>query len=112
MTTVSSIDAQSTVLDQLRSVGRGRARRGNSFTATSDAEVVSEDEKPRKKSIFAAFASASAAATADRSEDGRYLSIPVLPDADPAVYWSGAQKEFPNMAMLARRYVCSLQCNY
>ena len=109
MTTVSSIDARSTVLDQLRSVGRGRV---NSFTATSDAQVISEDEKSRKKSIFAAFASASAAATADRSEDGRYLSIPVLPDADPIVYWSGAQKEFPNMAMLARRYVCSLQCNY
>lgn len=47
----------------------------------------------------------------DKNEDSRYLSMPVLPDTDPAVYWSGAQKEFQDMAMLARRYFTTVRCN-
>jgi len=38
---------------------------------------------------------------ADVSEDTRCLTMPVIPVVDPAHYWSGAQKEFPNMARLS-----------
>jgi len=47
-----------------------------------------------------------AAGTADSSEDSQYFAMPVVPHADPTEYWLSAQKDFPNMAMLARRYVC------
>lgn len=103
---VSSVDARSILLDQLQRVGRDRLNVCTTATVTTtDTEAGKEDEneKPRKKSIFATFASASTSA-ADKSEDSSYLAMPVLPDADPSVYWSEAQKEFPNMAMLARRY--------
>lgn len=102
---VSSVDARSILLDQLQRVGRDRVNVCTTATVTTtDTEAGKEDEneKPRKKSIFATFASASSAA--DKSEDSSYLAMSVLPDADPSVYWSEAQKEFPNMAMLARRY--------
>jgi len=73
-------------------------------TETSEAGGVKPEEKSQKKDIFSRFVSASMQSVPNRSDDNQYFAQPVLPDADPAVYWSSAQNEFPNMATLARRY--------
>jgi len=63
--------------------------------SAGEFQVATPEAMPKKITIFAAFTSRSATSTADRSEDTKYLSMPVRPGVDPAHYWSGAWEEFP-----------------
>jgi len=103
--TVSAIDAQSTLIQQLQSIGKPTAEMSISANSAGELQVATPEAMPKNRSIFAAFKSMSATGTADRSEDTKYLSMPVLPEVDPAHNWSGAREEFPIMGRLARRYV-------
>ena len=105
MKSVSAVDARCLLLNQLRIVGRG-SKVEVACTEISEAGGVKPEEKSQKQGIFSRFVSASIQSLPNRSENNQYFAQPVLPDADPAVYWSSAQKEFPNMAILKK--VCAV----
>lgn len=119
VSSVTSTEAKSVLLEQINAIGLGNNDSDNSGVVTASQSQSSLTEsagtsgivqqqqhtETGKKSIFSRFNQQLSVEDQDHTEDVRYLSTPTCPNVMSAAYWLNAQESFPTLAKLARRYL-------